>query len=334
MTYLKHVLVVFSILIAACDNVAEKNIESTEKTLLQQGQWSEFIQHNTDKKTLETSKEKTPNAALKATELAFAYLQIGDDNNAKQTLKSLTNSSKYKNNDGIELYLASTYAYMVMERQDWQFTSQIPQIKSNENTTDTYNEAKSIEYFIRSLGYSFTNSHKQSELEIQKLSGLFSNTKNIQKEINSPLIKEHKVRELAAKAWLEFNKLNKNDGIKIMKKAVKLQDEIKNTTLPMPIPNTHEMLADMLQERGFTRKAREHYTRSLTLHPNRLNSLFGVGFSHQQEGNFSDAFIFFNKTVSLASNQDINFKKLIYAKQFVDAENERRDKLNINLSPS
>ena len=87
-------------------------------------------------------------------------------------------------------------------------------------------------------------------------------------------------------AWIAFSEENKDQALKLMRKAADLEDSVdKHTVTPGAVLSARELFGDMLVLLEKPVEAIEAYEASLQISPNRFNSLYGAGRAAELTGN-------------------------------------------------
>jgi tetratricopeptide (TPR) repeat protein len=71
--------------------------------------------------------------------------------------------------------------------------------------------------------------------------------------------------------------------------------------MPGPLSFTHELLAELLLERGDLQRAQQAFETQLRLEPNRLNALYGVAHTPELAGDLAKAASFYEDLLALGS---------------------------------
>ena len=102
-----------------------------------------------------------------------------------------------------------------------------------------------------------------------------------------------------------------------MKKAAGLEAATeKHPVTPGEILPSRELLADMLLEIGYYKKALTEYEASLAYSANRFNSLYGAGRAAELNGDKDKAVFYYKKLVEVTS-EDSKRERLLQAKAFL-----------------
>jgi len=119
-------------------------------------------------------------------------------------------------------------------------------------------------------------------------------------------------------AWIAFSEENKDQALKLMRKAADLEDSVdKHTVTPGAVLSARELFGDMLVLLEKPVEAIEAYEASLQISPNRFNSLYGAGRAAELTGNSGKAKSYYSKLVQLTAKADSGIPGIKQAKMFL-----------------
>lgn len=158
---------------------------------------------------------------------------------------------------------------------------------------------EAITHFAKALGASRIGDKKTAQQELDILTSLHEQAA----QSSDYWAKQIDIQRLSAKAWLEFQKGNKNEALDIMRSAADLEATTeKHPVTPGEVLPARELLADMLLEMDRYKEAQKEYETALERSPNRFNSLYGAGRAAELTGDIYAATFYYNKLVEVTSD--------------------------------
>lgn len=283
-----------------------------------EGMWQESIEGNA--RSAEAALKNPVNGAvslhyLHALDyLAYAYLQTGQDQKAKEVLTTMQAI------DGpIQAHVASAYALaavpvrIALERQQWVEAAKLEPRSPQHYSWDNVPAMEAITYFSRAMGAARNGDTKQAHEDIAKLEAL----KNQLPESASYWATQIEIQRLSALAWLQYIN-DSNLGLKTMNDAANIEASTeKHPVTPGEVLPAHELLADMLLELGQYQDALDKYQSALERSPNRLNSLYGAGMASEMIGDNALAKDYYQQLLILTREADTSLAKVKHAEKYL-----------------
>ena len=209
--------------------------------------------------------------------LEYAYLQIGDEGQARAVLDEAISAKTFDSRSFQAGYaLAAIPARFALERRDWKGATQLEPPQSDLPWT-SFAYAPAITYFAQALGAARTG-------ELDRAGAALARLEVIRAELEkSPVpgpydwTRQVESIRLAAKAWLVHAAGNRSEALKLAQSAADLEEATgKHPVTPgTPLP-ARELYGDMLIENERPAEALAAYEASLREAPNRFNSLYGA----------------------------------------------------------
>jgi tetratricopeptide (TPR) repeat protein len=230
--------------------------------------------------------------------LNYAYLQIGDDKNAKAQIDDLAKLHKQDIEEGYHDYYdgmaADFSARYVLERRQWKEALALQPVPGAAPDT------QGVAYWARAVAAGHLRDapaaqdalhHYEDRLEALKKSSTAYLAAGL----------KHEHDEL--KAWTAFAAGKNEEALKLMRSVADDQDKVGKGESALP---AREMLADMLLELNRPQEALAEYEISLKTDPNRFNGLYGAAQAAEKSQQKQKAAAFYAQLVKncASSNSD------------------------------
>ena len=192
----------------------------------------------------------------------YAYLQLGDDVQAKQVLEQITELAKNSSDPWLSI---DARIYYDLETHDWNDGAKI------EPPATSHFEENFDAYWIQTIAAAYLGDSSRAKRSLEQY-----------RESQAAWSKEHGWGEILgvalteAEAWTSFSEGERDQAVAHLKAIAQFERDhpmYYADILPRP---TGEMLGDMLLKMGKPVEALEAYQQSLELAPNRFNSLVGA----------------------------------------------------------
>ncbi|HEY9486981.1 MAG TPA: tetratricopeptide repeat protein, partial [Chryseosolibacter sp.] len=126
------------------------------------------------------------------------------------------------------------------------------------------------------------------------------------------------VQILASEAWIRFSEGDKDEAIRLMTEAAKMEDATeKHPVTPGEVVPARELLGDLYMEVSEFAKALEAYEANLERHPGRLNGLYGAGVAAEKAGRREKAIRYFRELIRLAPLSEDSRPQVRFAVNFL-----------------
>lgn len=248
--------------------------------------------------------------------LEYAYLQTGQDAEAKRVLDELASFQKATPSTlGAGYAIAAIPARYAVERQDWAAAAALP-TPSVAFPWQRFPWTAAMITYARALGAAHTGDFAAARAEIDKLQ---SARDALAAAKNAYWAGQVNVEVQAAKAVLAFAEGRKDEALSLMRAAADAEDAAeKHPVTPGPILPAREMLADMLLETQQPALVLAEYERSLTAAPNRFRGLAGAGTAAEQMDDTAKAKLYRERLVALSANTSTDRPEVLAAKRYLD----------------
>jgi tetratricopeptide (TPR) repeat protein len=246
--------------------------------------------------------------------LEYAYLQTGQDREAKQVVEELQTFGKAKGpNLPMAYAIAAIPARYAVERRNWSEAAAVtpPPMPF---PWDRFPWAEAMISFTRALGAAHTGDIAGAQTEIAKLQSL---KEKLDQAKDDYWAKQVEVQRLAASGILAHAQGNDKQAVELVRAAADLDASMdKHPATPAEVLPARELLADLLLELNDPAAALKEYEQSVSTERNRFRSVLGIARAAKQTGDTAKAREAYGKLVTLAS-ADANRPELAEAKAFL-----------------
>jgi tetratricopeptide (TPR) repeat protein len=256
------------------------------------GAWKDSAAIN-ERSAASASQTKEPSDALHAMDYAvYAYLQLGQDDNARRVLKEAREVQGFPPTVRAGPYaLAAMPARIALERGAWSEAAKLELQESN------FPYTKSQTHYARAVGRARSGTGSQAETDVAELAKIVQGLKGK----DDYWATEVEVQRLTGAAWIEFVRGNRGTGLGLMRSAADLEDSNEKSSLtPARMLPARELLGDMLLEAGKPAEALAEYEKSQVREPMRYRGLYGAGKAAAAANNSEKARFYFSRLVDMA----------------------------------
>ncbi|HEY3101912.1 MAG TPA: hypothetical protein VGL14_23515 [Methylomirabilota bacterium] len=245
--------------------------------------------------------------------MSYAYLQLGQDTKAKALLEPVAAITK---TIGPRIAAATAQnavpARYVLERQDWQAAAQLKPVGTGMPA------AEAITHFARAVGAARSGDLAAAQTDIDTLKDLRG---QLEKANQAYWAGQVEIQVLAAQAWAEQGKGNRDDALKLMRTAADLEDASeKHVAMENRLYPMRELLADMLMAQNQPKAALTEYETSMKNAPMRLRGFYGAAKAADAVGDTKKAREYFDKLARLTRNADGDRPELQEARKRVASQ--------------
>lgn len=206
--------------------------------------------------------------------LVYGYLQQGKASNALQAIEEMKTHHPIQPNFPVAYALAATPARIALEQKNWLQASQLKVQVPDYIVWKNFPQIEAITYYARGLGAAMESDITLAKENVEKLNALYEET--LLQSPNYWAILVDAQRQVV-NAWISYKVGDKKQAIDQLRRAADIEDSMdKNPVTPGAVLPARELLGDMLLLNGSYAEALNAYNASLSINPNRLNSLIGV----------------------------------------------------------
>jgi tetratricopeptide (TPR) repeat protein len=231
--------------------------------------------------------------------LEYAYLQTGQDREAKQVVEELRSFGRAKGpNLPMAYALAAIPARYAVERRNWSEAAALTP-PSMPFPWERFPWAEAMISYTRALGAAHTGDIASAETEIAKLQSL---KEKLDQAKDDYWAKQVEVQRLAASGILAHAKGDDKQAVELVRAAADLDATMdKHPATPAEVLPARELLADLLLELNDLAAALKEYEQSVSTERNRFRSILGIARAAKQTGDAAKAREAYGKLVTLAS---------------------------------
>jgi tetratricopeptide (TPR) repeat protein len=243
--------------------------------------------------------------------LEYAYLQIGDDANAKAQVTAMEAIRRADVDpdfeDYFEAHRASFPAVYLIERRQWKEALQLQPEK------DAVPDAQSIAFWARAIAAGHLHDAASAQDALKHFDELLEATRKGSKPYIAEYLKNNREE---VQAWADYAAGKPEEAVKRMRSVADTQDKVGKGETELP---AREMLADMLLETGKAQEALEQYEIALKTDPNRFNGLYGAAQAAGQMQQKDKAAAYYAQLLKNCSASQSDRPELQQAKMLVAA---------------
>ena len=273
------------------------------------GMWQDSIDTNLRSSAAAKAENNGQEQAHAMDYLVHAYLQLGQDAQAKRVV---ADGASISVNPAVFIghyALAAMPARFAIERRDW-----TEAIKLQPRATP-FLFPDAITHFARGLGYARIGDAASARKEESQLAQLRD---GLTAKKDSYWSNQVEVQRLAVNGWIALAQGEKDEALKSMRAAADLEDSMeKHIVTPGPVVPARELLGEMLLEVGQPADALQAFEASAQREPNRLRGMYGAAQAAALSGARDKATMNYAKIAALAEKGDGARKELQQAKAYL-----------------
>ena len=287
------------------------------------GMWREAIGSDSaaDDETIAYTARVNPKAATEPAKdpsryhfldfLTNAYLQLGEDQQAKRIVDARNSVAEYPAGfrySGHTAFAAIPVRY-AFERSAWGEAAALAVPKT------PFAQAEAITWFGRAVGAARSGELTKAKEAIDHIRVLKD---RLAQANDAYWTGQVAIQEYAAAAWLTLGEGRKADAIAAMRQAADLEDRSgKHVAMENRLSPIREMFGELLLEAGEPAQALREFEASLLNNPNRYRSFAGAAKAAERIGNRAQAKSYYEKLVALTGNVGTARPDLAAAKQYL-----------------
>ena len=255
------------------------------------GLWQECIASNLDSAAAARAQAgKHPGAAsfneLHALDyLAYAYLQLGDDEAARKAVERVQQAVQFDQANVAAAYAAAAApARFALERRDWRAAAAL-RIPAVLQPLERVGYVKGVTYFANAIGAARSGDPAAARLAAGELGKLHAALAKAPPAGPYDWAGQVEAMHLAAQAWTDFAEGRTEEAATLLTKAAEKEELVgKHPVTPGAVLPARELLGDLLLELERPADALAAYERSLKDSPRRLNTLAGAVHAAERAG--------------------------------------------------
>lgn len=249
--------------------------------------------------------------------MAYAYLQLGDDEKAIEILHRLdTIRDPLLANPVVAYSLGALPSRIPLENHQWKEAAAVALPDTAAFPWSKFPQYEALRYFARGIGGARSNN-----LEVAKDAA--SRLENIYASFGDGADKKYwkdqvNIQRIAVNAWIAFASGAKEKGLALMQESADLEEATqKNPVSPGELLPASELLGDMYMEMKNPAKALAEYKRSLESRPNRFNSLYGAGKAAEESKDAETAKMYYAQLVAMQGETTSKRDRSVHAHEAV-----------------
>jgi len=271
------------------------------------GLWDESVQSNSA--SVDAAKCYAGNIGMKGhwdeelhglDYLMYAYLQKGDEENAKKEFEYFkTINEVFPSNFKDAFSFSAVPARYAVERRDWKAAAALELVPAT-FTWDKYHWERSNTDFARLLGAVHEQDLDKARKSLEQLKHAYEQLTAAKEVYKSNLVQ---IQVKAGEGWIRLADGQKAEAITLMTTAADMEDATeKHPVSPGPIIPARELLGDMYMQTGDAKHALEAYEAALQRQPKRFNGLSGAAQAAAKAGDPAKAKKYYDEMIAVAQS--------------------------------
>jgi tetratricopeptide (TPR) repeat protein len=246
--------------------------------------------------------------------LVYAYLQIGQDRDARKIVESMptvrANDAAYY----AGLYAtASIPARMAIEEHRWKDAAALT-LPANVFPGGRYRWNEADLHFARALGAARSGDVASAQKSLEQLTAIHDDLVRMGEQLSALLVE---IQRKSVAAWILFVQGQKELGLAEMRGAADQEDATDRPPVaPGPIVPARELLGEMLLEAQQPALALEAFEADLRVGPERLNGLAGAGHAAERAGDLKKAAQYYSRVIANCPHADVENAAVSEARAF------------------
>jgi tetratricopeptide (TPR) repeat protein len=274
------------------------------------GDWTDSITSNTA--AVKASKAEGSVDKFHAWDyMVYAYLQLGQDNNARAIIDEMLASAEgvKPSEFGVHYALAASPARYMVDRGDWNGAGQL-RVRPT-----VFPHVMAVTHFARALGAARTGKPTDATADIAKLAELRDKLRDAKDAYWSGQVD---IQWQIATAWQRNAEGNYDEALKLMSAAADAEDKTNlHPVMPGRVVPARGLYGDLLLERGLAKEAFAAYQAAEASQPSRYRTLSGAAKAAEKLGDKANAKAYYEKLIALAAGPDVSRPELATARAFV-----------------
>ncbi|HSN59460.1 MAG TPA: hypothetical protein VLR49_00890 [Ferruginibacter sp.] len=247
--------------------------------------------------------------------LVYAYLQKGDNDDAKKQLdylKTIRDVSAL--NFKVAYAFASIPCRYVLENKLWGEAASLT-IHYENFPWEKFPWQKAMIHFTRLMGAAHMGNITSAKAELASLNSIHQ---KLLEQKDTYKANQVQVQIKAAEAWINFKEGKNNEALLLMNLAADLEDKTeKHPVSPGELIPARELLGDMLLQMNKPGMALIAYEQNLLKHPNRFNGLYGAAMAAQRNNDLQKANTYYKLLAGISNSSDYKRPEFARARLFL-----------------
>jgi hypothetical protein len=241
--------------------------------------------------------------------LVYAYLQLGQDENARKTIDATEAITPDPDSFGGAFSRAASPARYTVERGDWKGAAKLDIIPNK------FPQVMAISYFARALGEARSGDSAAAKVDAAKLAEIRASLREAKSDYWATQVD---VEQQIANAWILYADGKYDEALKTMAAAADAEDKTEKAPVtPGPLTPARELYGFMLLERGMAKEALAAFEATKAKEANRFNGYAGAAEAAQALGDTATAKANYEKLLALVADSGSDRPVLATARSFV-----------------
>jgi Tfp pilus assembly protein PilF len=274
------------------------------------GYWQESIASNVEAERVAKQATDFHDELHSMDYLVYAYLQLGQDNNAKAVIDEMNRVTGFT-----ESFLPGPYALAIsparyaVERGDWKAAAEL-KVRPSQLAN-----VQAITYFARALGAARSGNPEAANADIAKLAELRDRLREAKDGYWSEQVD---IERQVAIAWKLYAEDKRDEALNAMSAAADAEDKTEKHPVTPGVPKpARELYGVMLLESGRANEALSAFEATLKKEPNRLGAYVGAAAAAEKSGDKAKARDYYEKIVAIADGADTGRTEVAEARAYL-----------------
>jgi hypothetical protein len=262
-----------------------------------------FWQESIDSNRASAASTKNHREKLHAMDyLAYAYLQLAQDQAAKRVLDDMNALEKINVEHFVSAYaLAAIPSRYAVERRQWAEAAALT-LPRSDFPWDRFPQSEAVLVFARALGAARSGDVEAARKDLARLQELRDALATAKLAYWQEQVD---IQHQVVTAWVTLAQGQGDEAVRLMRAAAEREHATEKATVtPGPIIPARELLGEMLLARNEPRQALQAFEVSTQVEPNRFWSLYGAAHAAALAGDQAKARTHYTQLLVLAEHAD------------------------------
>ena len=283
------------------------------------GVWPDVIEWN--RRSADVALRQSPEAytslhhAHALDYMIYAYLQRGQDQQARAALDELLAVETYQPHPAAAYGIAAAQARYALERRQWDDAAALPLGVPDTFPWEDFPEHEAITYWARGLGAARSGDLSMARAVVDTLEAIHERTLEKGEDYWALHVD---ARRTTVQAWIAHADGDTDRALTLMRAAADREDSVdKHPITPSAVLPARELLGDLLLAANRPTEALTAYRAALDISPNRFHSLYGAGRAAEQADQSEVARTYYSALTDVAEQADAEREDLLHVRVFL-----------------
>jgi tetratricopeptide (TPR) repeat protein len=250
--------------------------------------------------------------------LAYAHLQIGEEEDARRVLERVTPAVTFDDpNLSVGYALPAIPARYALELRDWDQAAGLT-LPGAEVPWQLLGQGQGSTFFANAIGAARNGDVARARVAVERLAQLQTDLALTPPAGPYDWAGQVESMRLAAAGWLAFAEGRSDEAVRLLRSGAEKEEAVgKHPVTPGPILPARELLGDLLLELNRPAEALLAYEAALADSPRRFNGLAGAARSARAAGDMTKATEYYDALVDLAGASNSRRPELAEAMEFL-----------------